>query len=317
MYENKFGNQEWEKTLDENFFPVKTNEHNMIADLSIREDKNIDTEALSIFLNKYFYKWMAGGYKYCKSYMNYYFDIEKCDDNFGYFYEDEDGEEYEYTPEKKYEYFNYFDNSNNDMEIGNLINSLVGADLELYQILDMSHSALEKFFKASENQLKFPNEFIKFMEIKTLTSLLIQEKIPVTSYKNFDYNNYGKLSSEIGRVIRYILNTIESPVDYDAVKNGTFENKPLTNSDSKTSSNVSNSENKDSDEESETTEEKESLTAKKEKTAQQAEPKKKRFWKDWSIGKKILFVLINMATYGVPLILYLIIRFLKKNQLKK
>lgn len=312
MYENKFGNLEWEQTLDENGFPRITNEYKMVNELSIREDENIDSEALSIFLNKYFYKWMAGCYKYCKN-LDYYFDIEKCDDDYGIYYEDEDGEEYECNPEKDYKYFNYYDKSIDVRAINNLINNLSGSELELYQIFDMSHSALEKFFKASENQLKFPNEFIKFMEIKTLTSLLIQEKIPVTSYKDYGYNNYGKFSSEIGRVIRFILNAIESPVDYDAVKNGTFENKPLTEPNSKISSDVTNSENKDSDEKSETTK-KNSISNKEEAPA---EPSKKRFWKDWSTGKKVLFVLINMATYCVPLILYLIIRILKKQLLKK
>lgn len=49
MYENKF------ETLDKNFFPVKTNECNMVTDIQLRNAEEMDAEALTILLNKYFH----------------------------------------------------------------------------------------------------------------------------------------------------------------------------------------------------------------------------------------------------------------------
>lgn len=44
---------------------------------------------------------------------------------------------------------------------------------------------------------------------------------------------------------------------------------------------------------------------------------KTRFWKDWSLLKKILYVILNMCTYCIPIILHFILVILKKFLKKK
>ena len=52
------------------------------------------------------------------------------------------------------------------------------------------------------------------------------------------------------------------------------------------------------------------------KDSQNPKDSKTRFWKDWSLLKKILYVILNMCTYCIPIILHFILviskKFLKK-----
>ena len=122
MEENKFRNPEWEQTLDENFFSVKTNECNMVTDIQLRNSVDIDVEALTILLNKYFHKWIAGGYKYCRGVLDYYVDLYEIDAEDKGIDEDDD----EYIPQNE----RYLAKIKNDNKIREITNTLQGLELE-------------------------------------------------------------------------------------------------------------------------------------------------------------------------------------------
>lgn len=270
MYENKFGNPEWEQTLDKNFFPVKTNECNMVTDIQLRNAEEMDAEALTILLNKYFHKWIAGGYKYCMGFLDYYVDLYEIDAEDKGIDEDDD----EYIPQNE----RYLSKVKNDNKIREIIYTLQGLELEKYQILETSFKTLRDFFKSSVYQEKFPSDYVKFLEIRAYTTLVKEKKLSESEISKLSFDNYGKYAAKIERIVRFLMQ--DSPVDYDAVKKGASAKKDIPKQ-----------------KESKCTVETES---------------KKRFWKDWSLVKKLLYVILNMCTYCIPLVLHFALVIVKK-----
>ena len=281
MYENKFGNPEWEKALDENFSPVKTNECNMVTDIQLRNPVDIDAEALTILLNKYFHKWIAGGYKYCRGVLDYYVDLYEIDA------EDDDDED---DSQKE----RYLAKIQNDKKIREITNTLQGLEREKYQILEASFKTLRDFFSKPVYQEKFPSDYVKFLEIRAYTTLVKEENLSESDISKLSFDDYGKYSAEIERIVRFLMQ--DSPVDYDAVKTG---------------SSVETVPTEDKKEQREST-----VQSKESKCVVETESKK-RFWKDWSLLKKIMYVILNMCTYCIPIILHFILVILKKFLKKK
>lgn len=270
MYENKFGNPEWEQTLDKNFFPVKTNECNMVTDIQLRNAEEMDAEALTILLNKYFHKWIAGGYKYCMGFLDYYVDLYEIDAEDKGIDEDDD----EYIPQNE----RYLSKVKNDNKIREIIYTLQGLELEKYQILETSFKTLRDFFKSSVYQEKFPSDYVKFLEIRAYTTLVKEKKLSESEISKLSFDNYGKYAAKIERIVRFLMQ--DSPVDYDAVKKGASAKKDIPKQ-------------------------------KEIKSAVETESKK-RFWKDWSLVKKLLYVILNMCTYCIPLVLHFALVIVKK-----
>ena len=270
MYENKFGNPEWEQTLDKNFFPVKTNECNMVTDIQLRNAEEMDAEALTILLNKYFHKWITGGYKYCMGFLDYYVDLYEIDAEDKGIDEDDD----EYIPQNE----RYLSKVKNDNKIREIIYTLQGLELEKYQILETSFKTLRDFFKSSVYQEKFPSDYVKFLEIRAYTTLVKEKKLSESEISKFSFDNYGKYAAKIERIVRFLMQ--DSPVDYDAVKKGASAKKDIPKQ-------------------------------KEIKSAVETESKK-RFWKDWSLVKKLLYVILNMCTYCIPLVLHFALVIVKK-----
>ena len=217
MYENKFGNPEWEQTLDKNFFPVKTNECNMVTDIQLRNAEEMDAEALTILLNKYFHKWIAGGYKYCMGFLDYYVDLYEIDAEDKGIDEDDD----EYIPQNE----RYLSKEKNDNKIREKIYTLQGLELEKYQILETSFKTLRDFFKSSVYQEKFPSDYVKFLEIRAYTTLVKEKKLSESEISKLSFDNYGKYAAKIERIVRFLMQ--DSPVDYDAVKKGASAKKDI------------------------------------------------------------------------------------------
>ena len=262
MYENKFGNPEWEQTLDKSFFPVKTNECNMVTDIQLRNAEEMDAEALTILLNKYFHKWIAGGYKYCMGFLDYYVDLYEIDAEDKGIDEDDD----EYIPQNE----RYLSKVKNDNKIREIIYTLQGLELEKYQILETSFKTLRDFFKSSVYQEKFPSDYVKFLEIRAYTTLVKEKKLSESEISKLSFDNYGKYAEKIERIVRFLMQ--DSPVAYDAIKKGASAKIDIPKQ-------------------------------KESKCAFETESKK-RFWKDWSLVKKLLYVILNMCTYCSPLVLH-------------
>lgn len=275
MYENKFGNPEWEQTLDKSFFPVKTNECNMVTDIQLRNAEEMDAEALTILLNKYFHKWIAGGYKYCMGFLDYYVDLYEIDAEDKGIDEDDD----EYIPQNE----RYLSKVKNDNKIREIIYTLQGLELEKYQILETSFKTLRDFFKSSVYQEKFPSDYVKFLEIRAYTTLVKEKKLSESEISKLSFDNYGKYAEKIERIVRFLMQ--DSPVEYDAVKKGASAKIDIPKQ-------------------------------KESKCAVDTESKK-RFWKDWSLVKKILYVILNMCTYCIPLVLHFAFVIVKKIIKKK
>ena len=275
MYENKFGNPEWEQTLDKSFFPVKTNECNMVTDIQLRNAEEMDAEALTILLNKYFHKWIAGGYKYCMGFLDYYVDLYEIDAEDKGIDEDDD----EYIPQNE----RYLSKVKNDNKIREIIYTLQGLELEKYQILETSFKTLRDFFKSSVYQEKFPSDYVKFLEIRAYTTLVKEKKLSESEISKLSFDNYGKYAEKIERIVRFLMQ--DSPVDYDAVKKGTSA--------------------------------KIDIPKQKESKCDVETESKKRFWKDWSLVKKLLYVILNMCTYCIPLVLHFAFVIVKKIIKKK
>ena len=168
-------------------------------------------------------------------------------------------------------------------KIREIIYTLQGLELETYQILETSFKTLRDFFKSSVYQEKFPSDYVKFLEIRAYTTLVKEKKLSESEISKLSFDNYGKYAEKIERIVRFLMQ--DSPVDYDAVKKGASAKKDIPKQ-------------------------------KESKCAVETESKK-RFWKDWSLVKKLLYVILNMCTYCIPLVLHFAFVIVKKIIKKK
>lgn len=247
----------------------------MVTDIQLRNAEEMDAEALTILLNKYFHKWIAGGYKYCMGFLDYYVDLYEIDAEDKGIDEDDD----EYIPQNE----RYLSKVKNDNKIREIIYTLQGLELEKYQILETSFKTLRDFFKSSVYQEKFPSDYVKFLEIRAYTTLVKEKKLSESEISKLSFDNYGKYAEKIERIVRFLMQ--ESPVDYDAIKKGASAKIDIPKQ-------------------------------KESKCAVETESKK-RFWKDWSLVKKLLYVILNMCTYCIPLVLHFAFVIVKKIIKKK
>lgn len=278
MYEGKFENPEWEQQRCTDYNYYRTNEYAMIEDIGRRNNEDIDEEALTILLKKYYRMSLEHG-----------LDMR----------------------------FSSKDFNRNDIS---------NEELNFMLMYNECYDALDKFlgYKNIRNIQMYPEYFIKYLELKNLFSLLrgVKGLAPVCvedeEKYGFSYDYYGPFAKDIEEYVIDLIKQIGKPIDYKKVKSGKYVRPVVAEKTKEPLAPVTAEAEKKVEppvEEKTSATEKAAENTNKEEAP--AEPSKKRFWKDWSTGKKVLFVLINMATYCVPLILYLIIRILKKQLLKK
>lgn len=173
--------------------------------------------------------------------------------------------------------------------------------LNLMLMYNVCVETLGKFFSKTVNIQKYPEYFIKYYELKNLFAMLGTVKPEYEKKYGFSYDNYGEYAKDVEKDVIATIKQIGNPIDYKKVKSGRYV-KPVDNKSVQK-------------EETDTTRPTNNINQKNE--YQNSASTKKRFWKDWGIGKKILFVILNLCTYCIPVILYLIIRLLKKLVEKK
>ena len=116
------------------------------------------------------------------------------------------------------------------------------------------------------------------MEIRAYTTLVKEENLSESDISKLSFDDYGKYSAKIERIVRFLMQ--DSPVDYDAVKKGASAKKDMPKQ-------------------------------KESKCAVETESKT-RFWKDWSLLKKILYVILNIYTFCIPVIIHIIVFFIQR-----
>lgn len=247
MYENKFGNPEWEKALDTDYNPPIPNEQAMLDEIYKRlyyDVGVIDEEAINILLHKYFELRSKYGF-------------EKHLDN-------SDPKWLEMSKEDVYKN-------------------------KLFMTCNKSILKVFENYDSEENKKRFPKEYVKYWELK----FLFMAKAANPSL-GFTYDDYGNFKDYIRKEMITFLKKSGLGIDYDKVKSG-FYDKPAVSAEGK----------------------KTVTTAKNYNDSQDPKDSKTRFWKDWSLLKKILYVILNMCTYCIPIILHFILVILKKFLKKK
>lgn len=163
-------------------------------------------------------------------------------------------------------------------------------------VYKISYEKLSDFFNITDNQKRFAKEFIKYLELKYLLTARDFDITSKKSSKPFSYDDYGFYSKNVKMEVLDHLDSIGNPVDYVSVKNGTYKYAPKSDEintiedSKKTSRSINRSNSKDT------------------KTSST-----KRFWKDWGLIKKILYIILNLYTFCIPFIFHLIQSFFKKN----
>ena len=169
------------------------------------------------------------------------------------------------------------------------------AEKNLHMVYKISYEKLSDFFNITDNQKRFAKEFIKYLELKYLLTARDFDITSKKSSKPFSYDDYGDYSKKVKMEVLDHLDSIGNPVDYVSVKNGTYKYAPKSDEintieeSKKTSRSINGSNYKDT------------------KTSST-----KRFWKDWGLIKKILYIILNLYTFCIPLIFHIIHSFAKK-----
>lgn len=163
-------------------------------------------------------------------------------------------------------------------------------------VYKISYEKLSDFFNITDNQKRFAKEFIKYLELKYLLTARDFDITSKKSSKPFSYDDYGDYSKKVKKEVLDHLDEIGNPIDYTSVKEGTYKYTPKSDEintiedSKKTSRSINRSNSKDI------------------KTSST-----KRFWKDWGLIKKNLYIILNLYTFCIPFIFHLIQSFFKKN----
>lgn len=142
-----------------------------------------------------------------------------------------------------------------------------------FKMYSSCKSKLEAFFSVEENKQKYQNQYIKFLEIKALHK--------ITNFKSESFGKYGEVSFEnYGKATKLVQKEVQKMLQEGSSSAGAYS-IPGTQA---ASPNIV--------------------------YVLQTGPKK--FWKDWGIGKKVGYVILNIYTFCIPVIIHVIVFFVQR-----
>ena len=142
-----------------------------------------------------------------------------------------------------------------------------------FKMYSSCKSKLEAFFSVEENKQKYQNQYIKFLEIKALHK--------ITNFKSGHFEKYGEVSFEnYGQATKLVQKEVQKMLQEGSSSSGAYS----ISGTQAASPNIV--------------------------YVPQTGPKK--FWKDWGTGKKVGYVILNIYTFCIPVIIHVIVFFVQR-----